>query len=81
MRDNEAVLRPRRRLARLDRCWSVGDAMPALGELERVGGRWDTQSWTNIETRGFASKFSVFWEDGGVVMMIVGVGENGVEGR
>jgi len=52
-----------------------------FGELERVGGLWDTQSWTSKETRGFDSRFNVFLDEGGVVIIIVGEFENGVAGK
>lgn len=59
------------------------------GEMERefVGGRWETQSWTRRETEGLESRFTVFFEDGLVVMIMVGpegrafVEGNGWEGR
>jgi len=84
MRDSDAVFNPKRRFARLDLCSDVavgGNAAAAFGELDKVGGRCDIQSWTKRETFGFDWRFRVFCEDGGVVMIIVGVGENGVEGR
>lgn len=37
-----------------------------------VGGRCETQSWTNIETLGFCNRFSVFSDLALVVMMITG---------
>lgn len=81
MRDSEAVFSPRRRLARLE-LRSAGSAMlMAPGELDSVGGRCDIQSCTSRETFGFDSRFSVFCEEGGVVIMMVGDGEKGVEGR
>jgi hypothetical protein len=84
MRDSEAVLSPKRRVARLDLCSdvAVGGATAAVfGELDRVGGRCDIQSCTSKETLGFDWRFSVFWDDGGVVIIIVGAGEKGVDGR
>lgn len=81
IRERLAVLIPRRSSARLP------DRGPGrVGEGERpgwlrVGGRWDTQSWTRRETSGLSVRLRVLREDGGVVMMIVGPGEYGVEGR
>ena len=46
-----------------------------------MGGRVLTQSWTSNETLGLASKLSVFRDEGGVVIMIVGPVLKGVEGR
>jgi len=77
IREMEAELRPSSRVARLERSGLV----LAPGELDSVGGLFDTQSWTNNDTRGLASRLSVFREEGGVVMMTVGELEKGVEGR
>ena len=46
-----------------------------------VGGRCETQSWTSRETCGLEIRFSVFLEEGLVVMIIVGEAEYGEEGR
>jgi hypothetical protein len=77
IRDIDAELSPSSKLARLD----LSGLVLAPGEEERVGGRCDTQSWTSIDTLGLASRFSVFRDEGGVVIMMVGAFENGVEGR
>lgn len=37
-----------------------------------VGGRWETQSWTRRETLGLDIRLMVFFEEGLVVIMIVG---------
>lgn len=52
-----------------------------MGSGLRVGGRWETQSWTRRETRGLFKRLSVFFEVGFVVMMITGDGLKGVKGR
>lgn len=58
----------------------------ADGEGERpcwlsVGGRWEIQSCTRSETRVFDSKLSVFRDEEGVVIMMIGEDEYGVFGR
>jgi hypothetical protein len=67
---------------RLDRC-SGGKVTVLLppGELERVGGRCDIQSCTSNDTFGLDCRLSVFCEEGGVVMIMVGEFEKGVDGR
>ncbi len=37
-----------------------------------VGGRCETQSWTSSETCGFEIRFKVFFEEGFVVIIIMG---------
>lgn len=61
-----------------------GGGEPVRSEEPRrlvVGGRWDTQSWTRRETLGFETRFRVFFEEGLVVIIIVGAEEYGEEGR
>ena len=69
------------RLARLERVACGGGDPSRAGSGARVGGRWETQSWTSRETRGLESKLSVFLEAGLVVMMMMGQGTKGVAGR
>lgn len=73
------------REARLERVAAGGGepsrAMAGFRFVERVGGRWETQSWTRRETRGFERRFRVFLEAAFVVMIIVGWEVKGVEGR
>lgn len=71
------------RLAREERV-AAGGGEPSrapAGFGPRVGGRWETQSWTRRETRGFESRCRVLRDEGLVVIIIVGSEENGVEGR
>jgi hypothetical protein len=52
-----------------------GGGDPVLSAVEPrrfVGGRCETQSWTRIETCGLVIRFSVFLEDGLVVIIMVG---------
>lgn len=71
MLDRALVLRLRSKLASEDRV-AAGGGEPSRPLGARVGGRWDTQSWTRRETRGLDCRFSVFRDDGFVVMMITG---------
>ena len=75
------VLMFKSRLARLDRVACGGGDPSRAGSGARVGGRCETQSWTSRETRGLLMRLRVFLEAELVVMMIVGCGLNGVEGR
>jgi hypothetical protein len=80
--DKLAVFMPSSSSARLPergpgRCGD-GDRWPGW---ESVGGRCETQSWTRRETSGLSARLSVLRLEGGVVMMIVGVEEYGVEAR
>lgn len=82
MLDSALVFRLSSRLAREERVAAGGgepSRSPCVGA--RVGGRCDTQSWTSNETRGLDSKWFVFRDAGFVVMMMVGWGSYGVEGR
>lgn len=81
MRDKALVFILSSRLARLDRGPSGGGEPSRPASAVRVGGRCETQSWTRRETRGFANRFSVFFETGLVVMMMTGEELKGVEGR
>ena len=71
----------RSRLARLERVACGGGDPSRVGSGLRVGGLWETQSWTRRDTRGLLIRFSVFLEVGFVVMMITGLGLKGVDGR
>ena len=62
-----------------DRC-AAGDPSRTFAD-GLVGGLCETQSCTSRDTLGFVSRLVVFLEDGLLVMMIVGVFLNGVEGR
>lgn len=45
------------------------------GEVERCcwfGGRWETQSWTRRETLGLETRLRVFFEEGLVVIIMMG---------
>lgn len=62
------------KLAKLDRAASGGGEPSARsGSGLRVGGRWDTQSWTSRETRGLIRRLSVLRDSGFVVMIMTGV--------
>ena len=69
------------RLARLDRVAWGGGEPSRVGSGALVGGRCVTQSWTSNETCGLLIRFRVFFDAGFVVIIIVGYGMNGVEGR
>lgn len=72
-----------RRLAR-DEGAARGGSGSGEAESRRavdVRGRCDTQSWTRRETCGLEVRLRVFFEEGSVVMMIVGKVEYGEEGR
>ena len=69
------------KLARLDRAACGGGEPSRVGSGFRVGGRCDTQSCTNNDTRGLLIRFKVFLEVGLVVMIITGLGSKGVDGR
>lgn len=71
----------RRRVARLERVACGGGEPSRVGSGFRVGGRWETQSWTRRETRGFWIRLRVFLEEGLVVIIMTGLGSKGVEGR
>lgn len=60
------------REARLDLVAAGGEDASPEASTEAVGGRCDTQSWTSRETRGFDWRFNVFFDEGFVVMMIIG---------
>jgi hypothetical protein len=73
------VLRFRRREASEEREASGGGEPvrslteePRRAELLVVGGRCDTQSWTRRETLGLETRLRVFFEEGLVVITIVG---------
>lgn len=59
-----------------------GEPLRSFVEPRRVvvGGRCDTQSWTRRETCGLEMRFKVFFEEGLVVIIIVGEVEYGEEG-
>ena len=61
--DNALVLRFKSKLAKEERVAAGGGdpSRPLTGA--RVGGRCETQSCTNRETRGFAERLRVFLED------------------
>lgn len=73
--ESALVLRLRSRLASDDRV-AAGGGEPSRSPVEgfgaRVGGRWDTQSWTRREIRGLVRRWLVLREEGLVVMIIVG---------
>ena len=69
------------KLAKLERVACGGGEPSLVGSGFRVGGRCETQSWTRRETRGLLIRFSVFFDEGFVVMMITGLGLNGVDAR
>lgn len=69
--DNALVFRFKSRLAKEERV-AAGGGEPSRPLGARVGGRWETQSCTSRETRGFADRLRVFLEEGLVVMMITG---------
>lgn len=71
----------RSKLARLDRVACGGGEPSRPGSGLRVGGRWETQSWTKRETRGLLMRLRVFLEEGLVVIIMTGLGWKGVEGR
>lgn len=79
------VFMPMSRVAKLERAGLRRPSGEMLREL--VGGRCETQSWTRRETEGLERRLMVFFEDGFVVMMIIGPwgsmlpDEKGVEGR
>ena len=75
------VLMFKSRLARLDRVACGGGEPSRVGSGALVGGRWVTQSCTSNETRGLLMRFRVFFDAGFVVMIMVGCGVKGVEGR
>ena len=58
-----------------------GEPVRSLEPCRFVGGRWDTQSWTRSETCGFDIRFSVFFDEGFVVIIMAGLFEYGEEGR
>lgn len=83
MLDSALVFRLRSKLASDDRV-AAGGGDPSRspwGLGARVGGRWDTQSCTRSDTRGFDNRWLVLRDAGLVVMMMVGYGSKGVEGR
>jgi hypothetical protein len=77
------VFKLSKRVARLERLASGGgDPVRAFSVVVAeplravvVGGRCDTQSWTRRETLGFWTRLRVFFEEGLVVIIIVGEGE------
>ena len=69
------------KLARLDRVACGGGELSRVGSGIRVGGRCETQSCTNNETRGLLMRLSVFFDEGLVVMIITGLGLKGVDWR
>lgn len=81
--DRALVLMFKSRLASEDRVAAGGGepSRPSTLEEARTGGRWETQSWTSRETRGLVRRWLVLREEGLVVMMMVGNGSKGVEGR
>lgn len=81
MRLSEAVFMPRRSSASEP---ERGACRAGDGERPgwlRVGGRCEIQSWTRRETRELDSRLWVLRDEGGVVMMMTGVRENGVLGK
>lgn len=87
MLDSALVFKLSRRLASEERV-AAGGGDPsrppgalALGLGARVGGRCETQSCTSRETRGLERRWLVLREAGFVVMIMVGCGSKGVEGR
>lgn len=72
--ESALVFRSRRKLARDERV-AAGGGEPSRwppGFGARVGGRWDTQSWTKRDTRGLDKRWFVLRESGFVVIIIVG---------
>lgn len=77
------VFKSTRRAAREEREASGGGEPVRSLDPRRwlVGGRWETQSWTRRETCGLDIKLRVFFDEGLVVIIIVGVLEYGEDGR
>lgn len=83
MLESALVFKLRSRLANDDRV-AAGGGDPSRspwGLGARVGGRCETQSCTKSETRGFDMRWFVLRDAGLVVMIIVGYGSKGVDGR
>jgi hypothetical protein len=83
MLESALVLRVSSRFAREDRVAAGGgdpSRVPA-GLGARVGGRWETQSCTRRDTRGLTRRCVILRDAGLVVMIMVGCGSKGVEGR
>jgi hypothetical protein len=68
------VFKLRSRLASDERVAAGGGdpSRPPWGFGARVGGRWETQSWTSRDRRGLERRWLVFRDAGLVVMMMVG---------
>jgi hypothetical protein len=83
MLESALVLRLTSKLAREERV-AAGGGDPSrapAGFGARVGGRWETQSCTRRETRGLIRRCVILRDAGLVVMIMVGCGSKGVEGR
>lgn len=80
---NALVFKSTSRAAREERDVS-GGGEPVLSvdpRLWLVGGRCETQSWTSRETCGLEIKFRVFFEEGLVVIIMLGLFEYGEDGK
>lgn len=82
MDERALVFRLRSKEAREERVAAGGgepERCGCWGWKLRVGGRWETQSWTRRETLGLERRLRVFRDNGFVVIIMVGPEEEGVE--